>query len=46
EAFTSGRSVRDVALAMGVLSAAELDEALDLMKMTRGGIVAPGLGGG
>ncbi|MGZ4120940.1 MAG: class II fumarate hydratase [Actinomycetota bacterium] len=46
EAFKTGRSIREVALARGVLGEKELDEALDLMKMTRGGIVAPGLGGG
>ncbi|HVL32781.1 MAG TPA: class II fumarate hydratase [Actinomycetota bacterium] len=46
EAFRSGRSIREVAVETGALSEAELDEALDLMKMTRGGIVAPGLGGG
>jgi fumarate hydratase class II len=46
EAFKTGRSIRDVALAKGGIGEKELDEALDLMKMTRGGIVAPGLGGG
>jgi fumarate hydratase, class II len=46
EAFKTGRSIREVVLARGVLGEKELDEALDLMKMTRGGIVAPGLGGG
>ena len=46
EAFKTGRSIREVTLARGVLDEAALDEALDLMKMTRGGIVAPGLGGG
>ena len=46
EAFKTGRSIREVALARGVLDEAALDAALDLMKMTRGGIVAPGLGGG
>ena len=46
EAFKTGRSIREVALAQGLLGEKELDEALDLMKMTRGGIVAPGLGGG
>ncbi|TMK21957.1 MAG: class II fumarate hydratase [Actinobacteria bacterium] len=45
EAFRSGRSIREVALERGVDSKA-LDEALDLKKMTEGGIVAPGLGGG
>jgi fumarate hydratase class II len=46
EAFKTGRSIREVALARNALPEAELDAALDLMKMTRGGIVAPGLGGG
>ncbi len=46
EAFRSGRSIREVALERGVLGEAELDEALEVMKMTKGGIVAPGLGGG
>ena len=46
EAFKTGRSIREVAVAKGVMSEKELDEALDLVKMTRGGIVAPGLGGG
>ena len=46
EAFKSGRSIREVVLERGLLGEKELDEALDLMKMTRGGVVAPGLGGG
>jgi fumarate hydratase, class II len=46
EAYKTGRTIREVALERGVLSEKELDEALDLEKMTRGGIVAPGLGGG
>jgi fumarate hydratase, class II len=46
EAFKTGRSIREVALAKSDLDEKALDEALDLMKMTRGGIVAPGLGGG
>jgi fumarate hydratase class II len=46
EAFKSGRSIREVALEKGTLGEEELDAALDLMKMTQGGIVAPGLGGG
>ena len=46
EAFKTGRIIRDVVLERGVLDEKQLDEALDLMKMTRGGIVAPGLGGG
>ena len=39
EAFASGRSVRDVALEKGVMSEAEIDEALDIKKMTEGGIL-------
>jgi len=39
EAFASGRSVREVALEMDVLPPDELDAALDLRKMTEGGIV-------
>ena len=46
EAYKSGRTIREVALEKRVLGEKELDEALDLEKMTRGGIVAPGLGGG
>jgi fumarate hydratase, class II len=46
EAYKTGRSIREVALERGVLSEKELDEALDLVKMTKGGIVAPGIGGG
>ena len=45
EAFKSGRSIREVALARGV-DAEEVDRALDLMKMTRGGIVSGTSGGG
>ncbi len=39
EAFSTGRSVREVALAKGVMSEAEIDEALDIKKMTEGGIL-------
>ncbi|HLW15768.1 MAG TPA: class II fumarate hydratase [Actinomycetota bacterium] len=46
EAFKTGRSIREVVLERGVLDEKQLDEALDLMRMTRGGIVAPGVGGG
>jgi len=46
EAYRSGRSIREVALERGKVGEKELDEALDLKKMTEGGIVAPGLGGG
>jgi fumarate hydratase class II len=46
EAFRSGRAIRDVAREMCDLSDEEIDATLDLMKMTKGGIIAPGLGGG
>ncbi|MFP5225161.1 MAG: class II fumarate hydratase [Actinomycetota bacterium] len=46
EAFKSGRSIREVTLETGAITEDALDEALDLLKMTRGGIVAPGIGGG
>ncbi len=39
EAFATGKSVREVALEKGVMTAAELDAALDLKKMTEGGVV-------
>ncbi len=39
QAFAEGRNVRDVALELGGLPADELDAALDLRKMTEGGIV-------
>ncbi len=39
EAFASGRNVREVALEKGVMTAEELDLALDLKGMTEGGII-------
>ncbi len=39
EAFASGRSIREVALERGSMAADELDAALDLLKMARGGIL-------
>ena len=39
EAFSSGRTVREVALEKGVMEEAELDAALDIIKMTEGGIL-------
>lgn len=39
EAFASGRTVREVALEKGVMEADELDAALDIIKMTEGGIL-------
>ena len=38
QAFAEGKGVRDVALERGVMSAEELDRALDLRAMTEGGI--------
>ncbi|MFA5891989.1 MAG: class II fumarate hydratase [Actinomycetota bacterium] len=46
EAFKTGRSIREVTISKNVISEKEVDEALDLKKMTQGGIVAPGIGGG
>ncbi len=39
QAFAEGRNVREVAIELGVLPEHELDAALDLRKMTEGGIV-------
>ena len=39
EAFVTGRNVREVAREKGVLSDEELDAALDIKKMTEGGIL-------
>ncbi len=38
EAFATGRSVRDVVLEKGLMTAEELDAALDLIAMTEGGV--------
>jgi fumarate hydratase class II len=38
EAFATGRTVREVVLEKGLMSEDELDAALDLEKMTRGGV--------
>jgi fumarate hydratase, class II len=38
EAVATGRSVRELVLEAGLLTAEELDEALDLKKMTEGGL--------
>ncbi len=38
EAFATGRSVREVVLEKGLMTADELDAALDLKKMTEGGV--------
>jgi fumarate hydratase class II len=46
EAYATGRSLREIVLARGLMNAAELDRALDPLAMTRPGATAPGLGGG
>ena len=38
EAVATGRSVRDLVLEAGLMTARELDEALDIKKMTEGGV--------
>ena len=38
EAFATGRTVREVVLARGLMAEAELDAALDLKRMTEGGL--------
>jgi fumarate hydratase class II len=38
EAAATGRSVRELVLESGLMTAEELDAALDLRKMTQGGI--------
>jgi fumarate hydratase, class II len=44
EAVATGRSVREIAAERNVLGPGELDEALDVRRMTEGGIVGPGAG--
>lgn len=39
EAVATGRSVRDLVLEQGLMTPEELDEALDIMKMTEGGVM-------
>lgn len=46
KSLAEGKSVRDVVLEMGLMSADELDKALDPQAMTEGGIQAGGGGGG
>lgn len=46
KSLAEGKSVRDVVLEMGLMSAEDLDKALDPYKMTEGGIQAGGGGGG
>jgi fumarate hydratase class II len=38
EAVASGRSIRELVLEEGLMTAEELDAALDLLKMTEGGL--------
>jgi fumarate hydratase class II len=42
EAYATGKSLREIVLERGLLSEAELDEALDVRKMTQGGLTAGG----
>jgi fumarate hydratase class II len=42
EAVATGRSVREIAAERNVLGPGELDEALDVRRMTEGGIFGPG----
>lgn len=46
EAFATGRTLREVVLAKGLMDAAALDRALDPLAMTKPGASAPGAGGG
>jgi len=39
EAFASGRNVRDVVLEKGWLSADQVDELLDIKRLTEGGVI-------
>ncbi len=39
EAFATGRTVREVVLEKGLMTPEELDAALDLKKMTEGGVL-------
>ena len=39
EAFATGRTVREVVLEKGLMTAAEIDKALDLKRMTEGGVL-------
>jgi len=40
EAFASGRNVRDIVIEKGWLSAEQVDELLDIKRMTQGGIIS------
>jgi len=44
EAVATGRSVREIAAERNVLGPGELDDALDVRRMTEGGIFGPGAG--
>jgi fumarate hydratase class II len=39
ESISSGRSIREIVLAEGLLTDAELDKALDVLAMTKGGLL-------
>jgi fumarate hydratase class II len=39
ESIASGRSIREIVLAEGLMTDAELDKALDVLAMTRGGLL-------
>lgn len=39
ESMHTGGSIRDIVLARGLLNAAELDQSLDVLAMTRGGLI-------
>ncbi len=39
EAFASGRNVRDVVIEKGWLTAEQVDELLDIKRMTEGGVI-------
>jgi aspartate ammonia-lyase len=44
EAIRTGRSIREVVLARGLLDKGELDAILSVESMTRGGVVGGGTG--
>ena len=46
EAMASNRTIKDVVVEKGLLTAEEADKLLDVRKMTEGGIQGTGSGGG
>jgi len=40
EAFASGRNVRDIVVEKGWLSAEQVDDLLDIKRMTEGGVIS------